>query len=116
MSINKTLGLAITAVLLQGCTIPGSTVYLEQKTNSKGNFNYTDNTGAKQVAGLNTYIITPELVADLTIEASTIILNPTLDTAICSGKINPNTVLSGNITLNNEVFNEKTKTVIQSGI
>ena len=38
------------------------------------------------------------------------------DLAICSGRLNPNTVLSGSITLINEVFNEKTKTVIQSGI
>jgi hypothetical protein len=34
----------------------------------------------------------------------------------CSGRLNPNTILSGSITLNNEVFNEKTKTIIQSGI
>ncbi len=34
----------------------------------------------------------------------------------CSGRLNPNTILSGSITLNNEVFNEKTKTLIQSGI
>ena len=59
MSIKKTLGLAITVALLQGCTVPGSTVSLEQETNTKGNFNYTDNTGAEQVAGLNTYLITP---------------------------------------------------------
>lgn len=36
--------------------------------------------------------------------------------SLCSGRLNPNTVLSGSITLNNEVFNKKTKTVIQSGI
>lgn len=34
----------------------------------------------------------------------------------CSGRLNPNTLLSGSITLNKEVFNEKTTTVIQSGI
>lgn len=75
---------AITSALLQGFTIPGSTVSLEQETNTKGSFNYTDNTGAEQVAGLNTYLITPRLVADITVAASDSTLNPALNTAIQS--------------------------------
>ncbi len=46
------------------------------------------------------------------------ILSTLIIFSLCSGRLNPNTLLSGSITLNKEVFNGKKKTtsVIQSGV
>ncbi|WP_163929913.1 polysaccharide export protein [Paraferrimonas sp. SM1919] len=78
MLIKKLLGVALGVSVISGCAIPGSTVDID---NRQPQFSYETPTGAKTTK-LNQFLITPELVANLTQISPSSVINPQLDQAI----------------------------------